>query len=72
MFKKIGMSLFHSKAAAKGVAEIQTTAQAALSKNLKGLEKFASTELPELVKSQQDAMAGLQQLSKNVQSMMKK
>jgi len=56
---------------AAAVPDIAAKSKAAFSANLAELEKFAAKDLPSVVNSQKAAMAGLEQLSKNVQAMIK-
>lgn len=49
---------------------MQKAAKDAFSKNLESLEKFAQTELPQTMASQKSALEGLEQLAKNVKSML--
>ncbi len=51
------------------MASVQKSVSEALSKNIAELEKFAQTELPQTLSSQKAAIEGLEQLSKNIKSM---
>ncbi len=51
------------------IEAIQASANQAFSKNLAELEKFAQTELPQTIKDHKAALEGLEQLSKNIKSM---
>ena len=51
------------------IASVQKSVSEALSKNIAELEKFAQTELPQTLSSQKSALEGLEQLSKNIKSM---
>ena len=51
------------------MASVQKSVSEALSKNIAELEKFAKTELPQTITSQKSAIEGLEQLSKNIKSM---
>lgn len=52
------------------MASVQKSVSEALSKNIAELEKFAQTELPQTLSSQKAAIEGLEQLSKNIKSML--
>ncbi len=49
---------------------VQKSVKEALSKNIAELEKYSQTELPQTIASQKSALEGLEQLSKNIKSML--
>ena len=49
---------------------VQKSVKEALSKNIAELEKYSQTELPQTIASQKSALDGLEQLSKNIKSML--
>lgn len=49
---------------------VQNAARDAFSKNIAELKKFSQTELPQTVANQKTAFEGLEQLAKNVKSML--
>ncbi len=52
------------------IGSVQKSVSEAFSKNIAELEKFAKTELPQAITSQKSAIEGLEQLSKNIKSML--
>ena len=50
------------------IEAMQASVNKAFSKNLAELEKFAQTELPQTIKDHKVALEGLEQLSKNIKS----
>ena len=52
------------------IVSLQKSVSEALSKNIGELEKYAKTELPQTISSQKSALEGLEQLSKNIKSML--
>lgn len=52
------------------IVSLQKSVSEALSKNIDELEKYAKTELPQTISSQKTALEGLEQLSKNIKSML--
>lgn len=53
------------------VQKIRQSANQTLAQNLKELEKFVTETVPVITASQQDAYKGIEQLAKNIKSMMK-
>ena len=72
MFGKVG-KLIKNTTMQSGAAtpDIAAQSKAAFSKNLSELQKFTSTELPNIVSSQQAAWAALEQSAKNARAMIK-
>ena len=68
----IGRKIADITAQSPEAKALQKTAKKALSRNLKELKSFTKKEMPKVVKNQQDAMKGLEQLSQNIKGMIKK
>jgi len=55
----------------QNIAKITQNTSKLLSESLTSLQEFASTEAPKAIADQKAAMLGLEQLSKNIKSMIK-
>lgn len=53
------------------VQKLKGSINQTLTQNIKELEKFATKTAPVITASQQDAFKGIEQLSKNIKSMIK-
>ena len=71
MFKIFGSKIAKAVATTQA-SQIQNVAKASFEQSLKGLEGFVAKDMSGAIASQKSAMQGLEQLSKNVQSMLGK